>query len=175
MTQQAKATIPTSEQPESAAKLSAKTCAKIDTWCAKFPDDQRQSAVLSALHIVQEEHGWLTKPLMNAVADYLCMPRIAVYEVATFYSMYSLKPVGKHKICVCTNISCLLCGSQQIIDHLHKRLGIKPGETSADGKFTLQEVECLAACTKAPVLQLDKDYHENLTPEKIDQILSEVD
>jgi NADH-quinone oxidoreductase subunit E len=103
------------------------------------------------------------------------MPNIAVYEVATFYSMYEHKPVGKHKICVCTNISCLLRGSEEIVEHLEKRLGIKMGETTPDNKFTLKEVECLAACCGAPMFQIGKDYYEDLTPEKVDDILKRLE
>lgn len=153
--------------------LSEKTRAEIDHWVKKYPPEQKQSAVLSALHTVQEEKGgWLTEPLMDAVADYLGMPRIAVYEVASFYSMYELKPVGRHKICVCTNISCMLSGSEKVMTHLQQRLGINVGETTSDGKFTLKEVECLAACANAPMFQIGKHYYEDLTPEKIDAILA---
>lgn len=155
-----------------AITLSAETKKEIDKWVAKYPADRKQSAVIPALHIVQDENGgWLTKELMNAVADYLEMPHIAVYEVATFYSMYDLEPVGRHKVCVCTNISCLLRGSEQLSEHLKQRLKVNFGETTQDGKFTLKEVECLGACCGAPVVMVDKDYHENLTPEAIDKIL----
>jgi NADH-quinone oxidoreductase subunit E len=152
--------------------LSAQSQREIDAWLRKFPADQRQSAVLAALHIVQDENGgFLTEDLLDAVADYLGMPRIAVYEAATFYNMYDLQPVGRHKILLCTNISCMLRGSEQIEEHLKKKLGIKFGETSADGKFTLKEVECLAACKGAPMMMVDKIYYEDLTVEKVDQIL----
>jgi NADH-quinone oxidoreductase subunit E len=112
---------------------------------------------------------------MDAVADYLDMPSISVYEVATFYSMYELKPVGKHKICICTNISCMLCGSDDVVAHFRKRLNIGLGETTADGRITLKEVECLGACVGAPMLQIGEHYYENLTPESIDQILDGLD
>ncbi len=145
----------------------------IDNWVAKYPADQKQSAVMAALRIVQDQNGGsLTDDLMDAVAEYLGMPTIAVYEVATFYSMYELKPVGRHKICVCTNISCMLCASDDIVKHLQTRLGIKLGETTSDGRVTLKEVECLGACVNAPVIQIENTYHENLTPDKIDKILS---
>jgi NADH-quinone oxidoreductase subunit E len=148
---------------------------QIDHWVAKYPADQKQSAVIPALHIVQEQlGGYLTSALMAAVADYLEMPRVAVYEVASFYSMYEHKPVGKHKINVCTNVSCMLKGSDKIVEHLQNRLNIKMGQTTADGQFTLKQVECMAACIGAPMFQIDKQYYENLTPEKIDQILSEL-
>lgn len=156
--------------------LSAESLAEIDKWIAKYPADQKQSACMAALRIVQDENnGYLTKPLMNAVADYLEMPHISVYEVATFYSMYELKPVGKHKICVCTNISCMLCGSDEIVAYLSKRLGIGLGETTDDGRITLKEVECLGACVGAPMLQIGETYYENLTPESIDEILNTLD
>lgn len=145
----------------------------IDRWLAKYPADQKQSAVMAALRIVQDQNGgFLTNELMDAVAEYLEMPPIAVYEVATFYSMYELKPVGRHKICVCTNISCMLRASDEIVNHLQSRLGIQLGETTADGRVTLKEVECLGACVDAPVLQIGDTYYEKLTPAKIDKILS---
>jgi NADH-quinone oxidoreductase subunit E len=146
--------------------------AEIDKWVAKYPADQKQSAVMAALRIVQDQNGgWLNNQLMDAVAEYLEMPPIAVYEVATFYSMYELAPVGRHKICICTNISCMLCGSDEVVSHFENRLGIKLGETTADGKFTLKEVECLGACVGAPMMQIGNEYYENLTPDTIDQIL----
>jgi NADH-quinone oxidoreductase subunit E len=156
--------------------ISAKSAAEIDKWVAKYPPEQKQSAVMAALRIMQEANGGhLTTELMDTVADYLEMPRISVYEVATFYSMYELSPVGEHKICVCTNISCMLCGSDEIVAHLCKRLGIGLGETTPDGRFTLKEVECLGACVGAPMFQLGKTYYEHLTPEAIDKILDELD
>ena len=156
--------------------LSEETRAAIDHWLAKYPPDQKQSAVMGALAVVQEANGgWLTTKLMDAVADYLDMPPIAVYEVATFYSMYELKPVGEHKLCVCTNVSCMLRGSEDIVAHLEKKLGIKFGETTADKKFTLKEVECLGACGGAPMMQLGREYHEHLTPERVDDILAKLD
>lgn len=146
---------------------------EIDLWLKKFPADQKRSALLRALMVTQEENGgWLTTELMDAVADYLGISKISVYEVATFYSMYHLEPVGKHKISVCMNISCALCGSRKIMDHLEKRLGVKAGGTSKDGLYTLKPVECMAACRNAPMMQIDdREYYENLTPEKVDQIL----
>jgi len=154
-----------------AVSLSKQITEQIDHWLAKYPADQRRSAVLPALHIVQDEHGYLTKTLIQAVADYLRIPAIQVYEAATFYSMYDHKPAGKHKINVCTNISCKLRNSAKIMNHLQAKLGIKPGEVTADGKFGLKEVECLGACVGAPMMQVNKDYHENLTPERVDEIL----
>jgi NADH-quinone oxidoreductase subunit E len=149
--------------------------AEIDRWIAKYPAGERQSAVMAALRIVQDQNGgWLTNDLMDAVAEYLDMPPIAVYEVATFYSMYELEPVGRHKICVCTNISCLLCGSDEVVAHLQRKLGIKLGETTVDRRFTLKEVECLGACCGAPMLQIGNTYYEHLTPAKIDAILEKL-
>ena len=149
---------------------------QIDRWLEKFPPDQKRSATLYALRVVQEENGgWLTDELMAAVAEYLNIPAIGVYEVATFYSMYDLNKVGKHKIKICTSISCMLRGSDKIINHLRDRLGINLGETTPDGLFTLKAVECLAACGNAPALQInDRSYVENIDPEKIDLILDEL-
>lgn len=144
---------------------------EIDKWVHKYPKSERQSAVMSALMIVQEEQGYLTQEMMDAVAGYLDMPAIAVYEVATFYSMYEHKPVGRHLVNVCTNISCKLRNSAGVVEHLEKKLAIKLGETTKDGLFTLRSVECLGACVNAPMMQVDKDYHENLTAEKIDAVL----
>ncbi len=152
--------------------LSPEIKVRIDHWVAKYPVEQKQSACMAALRIVQEVHGWLTTELMDAVADYLEMEPISVYEVATFYSMYDLKPVGRHKLAVCTNVSCMLCGSSEIMKYLEEKLDIKRGQTTPDGKFTLKEVECLAACAGAPMMQVGKTFHENLTPAKIDAILA---
>ncbi len=156
----------------SAELLSAESRSEIDGWIAKYPPDQMQSAVMAALRIAQDQNGgWLTQELMDAVAEYLSMPSIAVYEVATFYSMYELKPVGRHKICVCTNISCMLRGSDEIVNRLEGRLGIKLGQTTEDGRYTLKEVECLGACANAPVVQIGRDYHEDLTAERVDAVV----
>jgi len=145
---------------------------EIDRWVAKYPADQKQSAVMAALRIAQDQNGgWLSNELIEAVAAYLEMPAIAAYEVATFYSMYDLEPVGRHKVCVCTNISCMLRGSDQVLSHLKERLGVGPGETTEDGRVTVKEVECLGACVGAPMMQVGTEYHENLTPERIDEIL----
>ena len=149
---------------------------EIDTWIAKYPEDKKQSAVMSALRIAQDQNaGYLNDDLIDAVAEYLDMESIAVYEVASFYSMYELKPVGKYKICVCTNISCMLCGSDEIVGHLEKKLGITFGEVTKDGKFSLKEVECLGACVNAPMLQVGETYHEKLTPESIDKLIESLD
>ncbi|HEY5790741.1 MAG TPA: NADH-quinone oxidoreductase subunit NuoE [Gammaproteobacteria bacterium] len=152
--------------------LSAAARAEIDREIAKYPAERRESAVMAALRIAQDASGgWLSEPVMDAVAAHIEMPRIAVYEVATFYSMYELKPVGRHKICVCTNISCQLRGSDEVVAHLRERLGIGLGQTTADGRVTLKEVECLGACAAAPVAQVGHRYHENLTPEALDALL----
>lgn len=149
---------------------------EIEAWMARYPVDRKQSAVLGALRALQHEDGHLEVEKMNAVAGYLEMPAIAVYEVASFYSMFELEPVGKHTLSVCTNLSCMLCGADEIVEHLRSRLGIGPGESTPDGKFYLKnEEECLAACCVAPVMQVDHVYQENLTVEKVDRILEELD
>jgi NADH-quinone oxidoreductase subunit E len=158
------------------AQLSAHVREEIDHWVAKFPPERKRSAVISALHAVQHEnHGFLTTDLMDAVAAYLELPNILVYEVASFYSMFETKPVGRHHISVCTNISCMLRGSKEVVDHVEKKLGIKTGESTADGRIYLKvEEECLAACTGAPMMMVDHVFHENLTPESIDKILDDL-
>jgi NADH-quinone oxidoreductase subunit E len=154
-------------------RLSAASRAEIDQWLAKYPADRKRSASMAALRIVQDQNGgYLTNDLIEAVAEYLGVETIAIYEVATFYSMYEMEAVGRHKICVCTNISCMLCGSDTVVAHLQKKLGIKLGETTADGKFTLKEVECLGACVNAPMMQIGRQYYEKLTPQVIDEILA---
>jgi len=153
--------------------ISAHARAEIDAWLAKYPAERRRSALLPALSIVQEENGgWLSTGLMDAVAEYLGLPPIAVYEVASFYSMYELEPVGRHKVSVCNNISCMLGGADDILRHIERKYGVKPGGTTADGRFTLKrEEECLAACCGAPMMAVDGHYHESLTPEKVDAVL----
>jgi len=152
--------------------LSAEIKADIEKWIAKYPPERRQSAILPALTRVQEQNqGYLSQELIDAVADYLNMSRVTAYEVATFYSLYELKPVGRHKIGVCTNISCMLSGCDKIVKHLKARLNINFGETTADGQFTLKEVECLGACANAPVVVIGQRYYEALTPKKVDAIL----
>ena len=151
-------------------------CATIDDYLSRFPAEQRRSGILFALRTAQEWHGWLPEALMDTVAEYLNVPKIWVYEVATFYSMYNLKPCGRHKVGVCMSISCALRGSKKIAEHIQARYGVGFGETTADDKFSLQEVECMAACNAAPMLIVDdKHYHENLTPEKVDAILQELE
>ena len=157
--------------------LSAHACTEIDHWVARYPVDRKQSAVLAALREVQHENGgYLTTRLMGAGGEYLEMPPIAVYEVATFYSMFELKPVGRHNISVCTNISCMLRGGDAILAHIEKKLGIRLGESTADGKFFLKrEEECLAACCGAPMMQVDHVYYEHLTPEQVDRVLDSLE
>ncbi|RUQ31798.1 MAG: NADH-quinone oxidoreductase subunit NuoE [Candidatus Competibacteraceae bacterium] len=163
--------------PHQSDLLSAHARAEIDHWLTRYPAGQKQSAVLAALREVQHENGgYLTTELMDAVADYLDMPPIAVYEVASFYSMYELKPVGRHNIAVCTNISCLLRGGDTVLAYIEKKLGIKLGESTPDGKFYLKkEEECLAACCGAPMMQVNHVYYEQLTPEKVDQVLDSLE
>ena len=155
------------------ALLSEHARAVIDTWVAKYPPERKQSAVLAALREVQHEHGgYLTVDLMDQVAAYLDMPSIAVYEVASFYSMFELKPVGHHSVSVCTNISCMLRGADELVEHIEKRLGIKTGDSTPDVRIYLKrEEECLAACCGAPMMMVDHKYYEHLTPEKVDEIL----
>ena len=159
------------------AVLSAHTQAEIEAWLRKYPADRRQSAVLAALRAAQHQNqGYLTTELMDAVADYLAMPRIAVYEVASFYSMFETRPVGRHSISVCTNISCMLTGADDIVRHIERKLGIKTGESTADGRFFIKrEEECLAACCGAPMMMVDHKDHENLTPARVDAILDSLE
>jgi NADH-quinone oxidoreductase subunit E len=157
--------------------LSKHALAEIDQWKARFPEDRQRSAVIGALHVVQHENdGYLTAELMNAVADYLDLPTIQVYEVATFYSMFQTQPVGRHNVAICTNISCMLRGADNIVDHVEKKLDIKLGESTKDGRIYLKrEEECLAACCGAPMMMVDHVYHENLTNDEVDKILDGLD
>ncbi len=151
--------------------LSQKSLSQINTEIEKYPKDHARAAVMAALRIAQEEHGWVSPEIMEYVAELIGIEPIKVAEVATFYTMYDRQPVGRWKICLCTNISCKLRGSDAIAKHLFQRLGIKFGETTRDGRYTLQEVECLAACGNAPAALVGVEYHENLTPKRIDEIL----
>ena len=152
--------------------LSTELQGAIDTWVVKYPPEQKRSALSPALMLVQEANGgFLTEPLIEAVAHYLDQPTIAAFEVASFYSMFEREPVGRHKLCVCTNVACMLRGSDETVAHLKKRLGVGLGETTADGKVTLKEVECLGACIDAPVMQVGDRYHRRLTTESIDKLL----
>ncbi|MFZ5557405.1 MAG: NADH-quinone oxidoreductase subunit NuoE [Pseudomonadota bacterium] len=155
--------------------LSPEALARIDREAAKYPPGQRRSTVMAALTIAQSEKGWLSKETMEFVAEYLGMPPVAVYEVATFYNMYDLQPVGRHKITICTNLPCALQGSLEAAEHLKRRLGIGYNETTADGEFTLKEGECFGACGDAPVcLHNDKAMKSFLTPERIDAWIEEL-
>jgi NADH-quinone oxidoreductase subunit E len=151
--------------------LSKKALDQLNVEISHYPKEQRQSAVMIALTLVQDEHNHLTEELMDAIADYLEMPAIAVYEVATFYTMYEHEPVGKNVIHVCRSISCHLRGSDQIVKSLETHLGIECGQTTADGEFTLKQAECLGACIHAPMMQVNTTYHENLNTETLPEIL----
>jgi NADH-quinone oxidoreductase subunit E len=149
----------------------------IEQWKSKFPEGRERSAVISALHVVQHENGgYLTAELMNAVADYLDLPTIQVYEVATFYSMFQTKPVGRHNVAICTNVSCMLRGSDEIVEHVEAKLGVKIGDSTDDGRIYLKrEEECLAACCGAPMMMVNHKYYENLTTDQVDEILDGLD
>ncbi len=148
----------------------------IDVEVAKYPAEHKQSAVMGALRIAQSEKGWLSRELVEFVANRLNMPAIAAYEVATFYNMYDTQSVGRHKITVCTNLPCALMGANEIGEHLKKRLGIGYGETTEDGRFTLKEGECMGACGDAPMcLHNNHVMHVQLTPEKIDALLESLE
>ena len=150
---------------------------EIDRWKARFPVGRQRSAVIGALQAVQHENnGYLTPELMNGVADYLDLPTIQVYEIATFYSMFQTKPVGRHTVSICANVSCMLRGADEIIKCVQNKLGVKLGESTEDGRIYLKkEEECLAACCGAPMMMVDHNYHENLTPEIIDTILDDLE
>lgn len=165
-----------SESSPKEGVLSKHVCDVIDEWVKKYPEGRQRSAVFAALREVQHENsGYLTVPLMDAVAAYLKLEPIKVYEVASFYSMFETKPVGRHSISVCTNISCMLRGADGIVEHIEKKLGIKTGESTKDGRFYLKcEEECLAACAGAPMMMVDHVYYENLTPENVDQVLEKL-
>ena len=155
------------------ALLSEKTRAEIDHWVAKFPPGRQRSASLAALRAAQEQNeGYLTADLMDAVAEYLKLPPIQVYEVASFYSMFETHPCGRHHVSICTNISCMLRGGEELLAHAQRKLGIRVNQSTADGRIFLKlEQECLAACTGAPMMMVDHVFHEHLTPEKLDVIL----
>jgi NADH-quinone oxidoreductase subunit E len=154
--------------------FSPETEALMRSIIRRYPEGQQKSALLPLLHIAQaESDGWLSVPVMDKVAEILQIQPIEVYEVASFYTMYNLQPVGKCLIEVCHTSSCWLRGAYDVIEHLEKKLGIKAGETTPDGKFTLKRVECLGSCGTAPMLQIGETFHENLTIEKVDQLLAE--
>ena len=160
-----------------ASMLSDHVKEEIEHWKARFPEGRQRSAVISALHAAQHENaGFLTPELMNAVADYLELPPIQVYEVATFYSMFTTKPVGRHNVAICTNVSCMLRGADEIVEHVENKLDIKLGESTKDGRIYLKrEEECLAACCGAPMMMVDHKYHEDLTLDTVDEILDGLD
>ena len=149
---------------------------KISSFKDKFPEGRQRSAIIEALHLVQHKNeGYLTPELLGEVAKVLDVPAMYVYEVATFYSMFSTKPVGRNNVAICTNISCMLRGADAVVDHVEKKLEIKMGESTSDGRIYLKkEEECLAACCGAPMMMVNHEYHENLTPEKIDEILDKL-
>lgn len=157
--------------------LSEHTRAHIDHWLAKFPPERKRSAVIQGLFAAQEQNGgWLTDEIIAAVAKYLDIPPVWAYEVATFYSMFELKPVGRHNVAICTNISCWLNGAEDIVRHCENKLGVKLGESTADGRVYLKkEEECLAACCGAPMMVIDGHYHEQLTTDKVDRLLDGLD
>jgi NADH-quinone oxidoreductase subunit E len=155
-------------------KFSDDKLKEVDRIISFYPEGKQKSAILPLLHLAQDEFGgWLDVPVMDYVASLLKLEPIEVYEVATFYSMYNLKPLGRHVFEVCQTGPCMLNGSDNIIKYIGEKLGIKPGQTTSDGMFTLKTVECLAACGYAPMMQLGKTYREHLTKEKVDQIISE--
>jgi NADH-quinone oxidoreductase subunit E len=155
-------------------KFSDDKLKEVERIISFYPEGKQKSAILPVLHLAQQEFdGWLDVPAMDYVASLLKLEPIEVYEVATFYSMYNLKPVGKYMFEVCQTGPCMINGSDDIIQYIDKKLGIKPGETTADGMFTLKTVECLGACGYAPMMQLGKTYREHLTKEKVDQIIDE--
>jgi NADH-quinone oxidoreductase subunit E len=161
---------------EKALLLNEHTRHEIDEWIARFPTGRHRSAVLSALRFTQEQNeGFLTPELMDGVAEYLQLPPIQVYEVASFYSMFETHPCGRHHVSICTNISCMLNGAEDLVAHCERKLGIKLGESTADGRiFLKKEEECLAACTGAPMMMVDHVFHEYLTTEKVDKVLDEL-
>ena len=165
-----------STQGSKAALLSDHTRAQIDYWVAKFPLGRQRSALIAALRAAQEQNnGFVTVELMDGIAEYLQLPPIQVYEVASFYSMFETHPCGRHHVSVCTNISCMLRGGEEINAYVERKLGIQVGQSTPDGRiFLKREEECLAACTGAPMMMVDHVYHEHLTPEKVDQILAQL-
>jgi NADH-quinone oxidoreductase subunit E len=162
---------------DSGYDLSAHVREEIDRWVARFPEGRQRSAVLAALHAVQHENGGhLTLPQMDSVAAYLDLPPVQVYEVATFYSMFEIEPCGRHHVSICTNVSCMLRGGDELLRHAEKSLGIPVGGSTPDGRiFLKREEECLAACCGAPMMMVDHVYYENLTPQMLDEILEDLE
>lgn len=158
---------------EPSVELSQHVRDEIERWKARFPEERQRSAVIGALHAAQHENGgFLTQALMDGVADYLELPPIQVYEVATFYSMFQTKPIGRHDVAICTNVSCMLRGAEDIVAHVEQKYEIKLGESTPDGRiFLKKEEECLAACCGAPMMMVDHRYYENLSIEDVDEIL----
>jgi len=158
-------------------ELSSDVIDEIENWKSKFPANKKRSVIISALHAVQHENrGFLTAEQMNAVAEYLDLPTIQIYEIATFYSMFQTKEVGRNEVAICTNISCMLRGADEIVNHVEDKLGIKIGESTKNGRvFLKQEEECIAACCGAPAMMVNHKYYENLTKEQVDKILDDLD
>lgn len=155
-------------------EFDSKTLELVNRIIKRYPEDRQKSALLPLLHIAQSENsGWLSSEMMDYVASLLEIQPIEVYEVASFYSMYNLKPVGRCVIEVCQTGPCWLKGSEELLEYYENKLGIKPGQTTADGRFTIKTVECLAACGNAPVVQVGTEYHENMNAEKADQLLEQ--
>ena len=157
--------------------LSTQIKEEIESWKARFPNDRQRSAVISALHAVQHENrGFVTAEQMNAIADYLELPSIQVYEVATFYSMFQTREVGRNEVAICTNVACMLRGADELVEHVENKLSLRLGESSEDGKvFLKREEECIAACCGAPAMMVNHKYYENLTVEMVDEILDGLD
>jgi len=163
----------TRPEPQGAAMLTEETRKTIDHWVAKFPADKKRSALIQSLIAAQEQNGgWITQELTEAVADYLDLPSVWAHEVVSFYSMFFTEPVGRHKVNICTNISCWLNGADRMVEHAERKLGVKLGGTTADGRITLvREEECLAGCCGAPMAVVDGHYREHLDIDTLDEIL----
>ncbi|MGB5622764.1 MAG: NAD(P)H-dependent oxidoreductase subunit E [Gammaproteobacteria bacterium] len=161
----------------SPAALSAHVREELDHWIGRFPEGRQRSAIIAGLRAAQHENdGYLTPALIEGVAAYLDLPPIQAYEVATFYSMFETRPVGRHHVSVCTNVSCMLRGAEDLVAHIEGKLGISTGDSTADGRiFLKREEECLAACCGAPMMMVDHRYHENLTTDDVDRILDELE
>jgi NADH-quinone oxidoreductase subunit E len=164
------------EQPQTPVEFSQALIAKFDDIVSRYPAGKQKSALLPILHLVQAEYGWVSAPAMDTVAEYLKIQSIEVYEVASFYSMYFLRPQGKYVLEVCRTGPCEIVGAQKIMDHIEQQLGVKEGEVTADGLFSWRGVECLAACGYAPVLQIGPEYtfYENLTNDSVDKLISDL-
>src|SRR5260221_4865342 len=155
------------------AEFSPAVVDEMKSYVAKYPEDRSRSALIPLLMLVQRERGWIDNPGVNFLAGFLDLEVTDVWETATFYSMFNLRPVGRHHLQICKTLSCKITGEHEITDHICSKLGIHPGETTRDGKFTVTLVECLGSCGTAPMMQVGFDYHENLTTEKVDRILAE--